>query len=198
VEDIEAFRRGRMGRRNAAQRGDAVAVYCRVSGRGGRAKADLDRQKGRVLAYCAEKGYNAAHIFAEVGSGMSDTRTELLLLLGLAAEGGIARVVVEHKDRLTRFGFNILKKYFESHGVAVECIRSEPAKAYASELVDDMAGLLASFSARVSRKRVATKTAEVHSKEDTDAAYDQLTTPNSQLDEDASADEGGCSDGYSG
>jgi DNA invertase Pin-like site-specific DNA recombinase len=89
------------------------------------------------------------------GSGMTDTRVKMLRLFDLAVKGEIGRVVVEHKDRLARFNFNVFQKFFESHGVEVEWIDDVLPKSYEAELVEDMVSLMASFSAKVYGKRSA-------------------------------------------
>jgi hypothetical protein len=60
-----------------------------------------------VLQHCVSRSYSIAHVFEEVGSGMTDTRVKMLRLFDLAVKGEIGRVVIEHKDRLARFNFNI-------------------------------------------------------------------------------------------
>jgi predicted site-specific integrase-resolvase len=73
-------------------------------------KRNLDSQAERLYAYCAARGYQIAKVLNEVGSGVNDARPKLLALL---ADQGIGLIVVEHKDRLTRFGFryvDILRK----------------------------------------------------------------------------------------
>lgn len=134
---------------------NSVAVYSRVSSREQKASGDLDRQKGRLLAHCIAQGYTVRHVFEEVGSGMNDNRPRALQLFELASQGVISRVVIEHKDRLTRFNFNIYAKFLESHGVAVEWLEDVLPKSYEAELVEDMVSLMASFSARVYGKRSA-------------------------------------------
>jgi predicted site-specific integrase-resolvase len=152
MEDLEAFQ-GTLKR--VAPKSATVAVYCRVSSHEQKAKGDLERQKGRVLTHCVAKKYNVAHVLEEVGSGMTDTRAKMLRLFELAVKGEIGRVVVEHKDRLARFNFNIFQKFFESHGVTVEWISTVLPKSYEAELVEDMVSLMASFSAKVYGKRSA-------------------------------------------
>ena len=152
MEDLEAFQGIA---KKSAQKSDAVAAYCRVSSHEQRAKGDLERQKGRVLTHCVTKRYNVAHVFEEVGSGMTDTRAKMLRLFELAIKGEIGRVVVEHKDRLARFNFNIFQRFFESHGVTVEWIDNVLPKSYEAELVEDMVSLMARFSAKVYGKRSA-------------------------------------------
>lgn len=134
---------------------DNIAIYCRVSSHEQKQKGYLDRQQARLVKYCAEKDYKVKYIYDEVGSGMSDNRRKLLKLMDMAADGKILRLVVEHKDRLVRFNFNLLKKYFESFGVEVEVIEDTLPKSYESELVEDMLSLMSSFSTRIYGKRSA-------------------------------------------
>ena len=61
-------------------------------------------------------------------------------------------VVVEFKDRLTRLGFNYLKRYFESHGVRIEVVE-ETEKGYVEELIEDFVCIVTSFAARIYGKR---------------------------------------------
>lgn len=90
-----------------------VAVYCRVSSNDQKQKGDLERQKGRVLDYCVKQGYKVHKVFEEVSSGMNDNRTKLKALFKLVTEHKINRVVVEYKDRLTRFNFGFLDDFFQ-------------------------------------------------------------------------------------
>jgi len=132
-----------------------VAVYCRVSSHDQKEKGDLARQKSRLLLYCMDKDYKAEYVYEEVGSGMNDKRSKLNKLLKLAEEKKISKVVIEHKDRLTRFNKNIYIKYFESHGVGVEWTQETLNAGYENELVEDMLSLIASFSSRIYGKRSA-------------------------------------------
>lgn len=150
LSDIEAMQ----GLKHEKQT-DNIAIYCRVSSHEQKQKGDLARQQARIVKHCAEKDYKIKYIYDEVGSGMSDNRRKLLKLMNIAAEGKISRVVIEHKDRLVRFNFNLLKKYFESFDVEVEVIESTLPKSYESELVEDMLSLMSSFSARIYGKRSA-------------------------------------------
>jgi len=133
----------------------SVAIYCRVSSHEQKQKGDLERQKGRMLDHCVCNKYMVEHIFEEVGSGMSDTRTKLLRLMSLCVDGKISKVIVEHKDRLARFNFNYLKKFFESHGVVLEVVEETLPKSYENELVEDMLSLISSFSSKIYGKRSA-------------------------------------------
>jgi putative resolvase len=132
-----------------------VCTYCRVSSHDQKQKGDLERQEGRVLSYCIDKGYSIGYSFAEVGSGMSDTRAKLLKVFKLATEKKISKLIIEHQDRLCRFNFEIFKLFLESHGVQVEYMGETLPKTYEAELVEDMLSLMSSFSARIYGKRSA-------------------------------------------
>ena len=81
-----------------------VAIYTRVSAAENR--PNLDTQTERLLSYCATKGYQVHKVVKEVGSGINDNRRKLLKLL---ADPTITVIIVEHKDRLTRFGFRYIE-----------------------------------------------------------------------------------------
>jgi excisionase family DNA binding protein len=134
---------------------ESVALYSRVSSREQKTKGDLDRQNTRLTEYAAKKKYKVNYVFMEVGSGMNDSRAKLQQLMKLAREKKITKVVIEHKDRLIRFNFNILKVFFESHNVEVEYVEEVLPKSYEAELIEDMLSLMASFSAKIYGKRSA-------------------------------------------
>ena len=130
-----------------------TAIYCRVSSQDQKNHGDLERQKGRVLEYCVNKKYNVTYIFEEVGSGLNDNRKKFHNLLDVITERKISKVVVEHKDRLTSFNFEIIKKLAKGFGVEIEVIDVELNKTFEEELVSDIVSLMASFSARLYGKR---------------------------------------------
>jgi excisionase family DNA binding protein len=132
-----------------------VAVYARVSSQDQKQKGDLDRQKARLLEYCAEKEYKVEAVFVDVCSGMKAKRPHLKQLFKLVSEHKINRVVIEYKDRLTRFCFEVFEAFFNSHGVEIECVEEVFPKSFESELVEDMLSLLSSFSSRIYGKRSA-------------------------------------------
>lgn len=130
-----------------------VAIYARVSSQDQKSKGDLDRQKCRVLEYCVKNKYDVLYILEEVGSGLNDNRKKFHNLLELIIEKKIDRIVVEHKDRLTRFNFEVIKKLADGFGVEIEVIDIELNKTFEEELVSDIVSLMASFSARLYGKR---------------------------------------------
>lgn len=132
-----------------------VAIYCRVSSHDQKQKGDLERQLGRVSSYCIKKKYHIVQTYEEVGSGMNDNRTKLHQLFKLVQNKEIDKVIIEHKDRLTRFNFEFLKQFFISHGVEIVWIGEVLGKSYEEELVEDMLSLMSSFSNRIYGKRSA-------------------------------------------
>ena len=106
-------------KKQVEEQNNNVVVYCRVSSHDQKKKGDLERQKGRILEYCVKKKYNVEYILEEVASGMSDKRPKIKKLFTLVRERKVKRVVIEHKDRLCRFMFNIFKEFFNSFDVEI-------------------------------------------------------------------------------
>lgn len=130
------------------------AIYARVSSNEQKQKGDLDRQSQRLFEYCAKHNLYVEHIIKDVGSGLNDNRSGFIKLSDLIVNGKINKVVIEHKDRLTRFQFNFIKKMFESYGCEVISINDIDVSD-TEELATDMISLLASFSGRLYGKRSA-------------------------------------------
>jgi putative resolvase len=132
---------------------NCVAIYSRVSSHDQKAKGDLSRQKERLYDYCVDKKYTVVETYEEVGSGMNDNRTKLKELVKLSSSKKITKIIIEHKDRLTRFNFNMFCLFFKSLGVEVVCVEEILPKSFENELVEDMISLMTSFSAKIYGKR---------------------------------------------
>jgi len=154
-EDIESFC-GEIAEKKDNEKTIRVVTYSRVSSHEQKQKGDLERQNGRVLAYCVKKRYQVIKSYEEVGSGMCDTRPKLHQMFKMIENNEVDKVIVEHKDRLTRFNFNFLAAFFASHGVEVEWTEEVLGnKRYEDELVEDMLTLMSSFSNKIYGKRSA-------------------------------------------
>ena len=83
-----------------------------------------------------------------MGSGLNDKRKGFTKLCNLVVNSKINKVVIEHKDRLTRFQYNLIEFFFNSYGVKIELLDK---KEYTEqeELANDMMMLIASFSGKV-------------------------------------------------
>jgi len=128
-----------------------VAFYARVSTR--KQEENLDRQVKRLKQYCREKGYENPVEFIEVASGLNDKRRQFHRMIDAVIRKEINLIVVEYKDRLSRFGLRFIYHFFEGLGCKIEVIETESSKDENKELVDDMLALITSFSARLYGKR---------------------------------------------
>jgi excisionase family DNA binding protein len=138
---------------------EVTVTYSRVSSHEQKAKGDLDRQSSRLSEFCAKKKFNVEYIIKDVGSGLSDTRSGFLKLTNLVINKKITHLVIEHKDRLTRFQFNFIKLMYESYGVEVMCVEKNDISEE-EELVNDHMMLMASFSGKLYGKRSAKRRKE--------------------------------------
>ena len=130
-----------------------VCVYVRVSSHEQKKKGDLERQKNRMIEHCAKSGYKLEYVLEDVGSGLSGTRPKLMKLFKLVTEQKISRVVIEHKDRLTRFQFNVFEEFFGAFDVKIEYVDDGNNLPYEQEFARDIMALISSFSGKFYGKR---------------------------------------------
>lgn len=140
--------------RSIVETSDLVVTYSRVSSHEQKQKGDLDRQSQRLSEYCAKKKLNVGFIIKDVGSGLSDTRNGFIRLTNLVIEKKVCKIIIEHKDRLTRFQYNFIEKMFKSYSVEIIHIENNDVGEQ-EDLVTDIISLMASFSGKVYGKRSA-------------------------------------------
>ena len=131
-----------------------TAVYSRVSSHDQKQHGDLDRQCQRLCDYCANNKLVVEHIIKDVGSGLSDERSGFIKLTNLVINKKINNIIIENKDRLTRFQFNFIEKMFASYGVSIICIDKKDISEE-EEFVNDVMMLMASFSGKLYGRRSA-------------------------------------------
>jgi putative resolvase len=124
-----------------------VALYARVSSHDQR--GDLDRQVSRLSSYAADSGLAVSQIEKEVGSGLNARRPRLRRLL---ADASIGTIVVEHRDRLARFGVEYLEAALTAQGRRIVIVDAGEQN---DDLVRDMIEVLTSFCARLYGRRGA-------------------------------------------
>ena len=124
-----------------------AVLYARVSAHDQR--ADLDRQVARLSAWAAGQGIGVAGVVTEVGSGMNGRRPRLRRLL---ADPTVTVLVVEHRDRLARFGVEHLEAALSAQGRRLVVV---DAGETTDDLVRDMVEVLTSFCARLDGRRGA-------------------------------------------
>ena len=123
-----------------------VAVYARVSSNEN--KKNLETQLNRVVSYCNAKGYKVVKVVKEIGSGLNDNRPKLQALL---LDKSIDVIVVEHKDRLARFGLNYIQQLLEMQNRRIEVINNMESSH--DDLMQDFVSIITSFCARLYGKR---------------------------------------------
>ena len=132
---------------------EVCAIYARVSSQKQKASGDLDGQSQRLSEYCAKHNLYVEHIIKDVGSGLNDKRIGFNQLTNLVITGKVNKVIIEHKDRLTRFQFNFIKEIFETFDVDIIVIDDKDEISDVEELTRDMMSLLACFSGKYYGKR---------------------------------------------
>lgn len=134
------------------QRVERAALYARVSSND--QKADLDRQLSRLVQGATERKLNVGTTVTEIGSGLNGRRPRLLRVL---ADSTITTVVVEHRDRLARFGSEYVEAALAASGRTLVVLDTEEMK---DDLVRDMIDVLTSFCVRLYGKRSAANKAK--------------------------------------
>ncbi len=126
-----------------------VIGYCRVSTR--KQKDDLERQVEYVKSYMCAKGYSF-ELITDVGSGINYQKPGLTTLLQRIMRKEVDKVVILYKDRLVRFGFELIQIVCEEFNTAIEII-DQTEKAQEQELIEDMIQIVTVFSCRLQGKR---------------------------------------------
>jgi putative resolvase len=135
-----------------------VVVYARVSS--AENTSNLDSQAERLVGYCLAKGYPVSKVVREIGSGVNDARPKLLALL---EDSSITLIVVEHKDRLSRFGVRYIDTLLRVQQRRLEIVNeSENDK---EDLLADLTAILYSFCARMYGLRRAKRQTETSVRE---------------------------------
>jgi predicted site-specific integrase-resolvase len=118
-----------------------VLIYCRVSNQS--RKKEMEFQVNRCVEFCNARGLQVNKIYKEVASGMNDNRKIFWKML----ENKPSIVVVENKDRLTRFGFTYLERLLKNQGC--ELLVMNPNKDDEQDLMKDLVSIITSFCCRL-------------------------------------------------
>jgi putative resolvase len=131
---------------------EAVALYARVSSAD--QKADLERQLGRLADYASRERLTVIRSVSEIGSGLNGHRAKVMRLL---ADPAVRTLVVEHRDRLARFGAEYIEAALAAGGRKLVVVDQAEMN---DDLVQDMVDVLTSFCARLYGRRAAKNRAE--------------------------------------
>lgn len=130
-----------------------VAIYARVSS--SENKDNLEKQKDRLISYANAKGYQITKVVTEIGSGLNDERKKLEAIL---LDKTINLIIVEHKDRLCRFGLNYIEKLLELDGRKIEILNQQNSSEH--DLMQDFVSIITSFTARLYGRRRSKRATE--------------------------------------
>ena len=144
-----------------------IITYSRVSTY--HQKHDLETQKPELKQFSLDKGYNLDYEFSEVGSGLTfNHRPQFFKMLDLITSGKVDKVVITHKDRLSRVAFNMFEHLFNNFNTKIEIVDDElNPKTDKDELFDEIISLLHCFAMRAysSRQHLKSEIKDLNRKE---------------------------------
>jgi putative resolvase len=143
-----------------SRRIEGIVIYARVSSQKQKQAGNLDRQVECLQQFAKDQQLPVLQTITDVGSGINDKRKGLSKLFRLAQEQRMSAILIESRDRLTRFGYRYVRDYLAASGVEVivtNSLTSQPAtdQALNQELVEDLIAIIYSFSGKLYGRRSA-------------------------------------------
>ena len=151
-ESILAYTQERKTKKNLN-----VIGYARVSSK--KQLDDLERQVDNIKEYISSK-YESFDIITDVGSGINYNKPGLLKLIEKINKKEVDLIVLLYKDRLLRFGFELVEHFAKLNNVSIEVLESKMDKTQDQELVEDLVQIITVFSCKIQGKRKS-KTREI-------------------------------------
>ena len=130
---------------NPAAKGKTI-IYTRVST--SNQKDDLENQVGFLREYANAKGVIVDDVFEDIGSGLNYNRKKWNKLLEDCMLGEVKTIIVAHRDRFIRFGFDWFEKFLKTNGVEIIVVNNEKLSPQ-DELVNDLISIIHVFSSRI-------------------------------------------------
>lgn len=137
-----------LGIKSTSTQTKKVIGYCRVSSN--KQKDDLERQIDNVKTYMIAKGYQF-EVITDIGSGINYNKKGLNRLIDMITNSEVEKVVVLYKDRLLRFGYELIENLCDKYGTIIEII-DNTEKSEEQELVEDLIQIVTVFSCRLQGK----------------------------------------------
>ena len=138
-----------LGLKSEKQINKKIIGYCRVSSH--KQKDDLERQIENVKTYMYAKGYQF-EIITDIGSGINYNKKGLNQIIDMVTNSEVEKIVVLYKDRLIRFGYELIENLCDKFGTVIEIIDSTE-KTEQQELVEDLVQIITVFSCRLQGER---------------------------------------------
>lgn len=123
-----------------------VVVYYRVSGAG--QKDDLQSQKEALEQFCISAGKPVDAWLHDIGSGLNYKRKNFVRLMEMVERGEVSEIVIAHKDRLVRFGYEWFEKFCQDHGARLTVMNVESLSPE-EEMTQDLLSIIHCFSSRL-------------------------------------------------
>ena len=111
-------------------------------------KRDLESQKKTVEKFCIAAGKPVAVWLQDIGSGLNYKRPHFVHLMEMVEHGEVSEIVIAHKDRLVRFGYEWFEKFCQDHGTTVTVMNAETLSPEA-EMMQDLLSIIHCFSPRL-------------------------------------------------
>ena len=123
-----------------------TVAYARVSNPN--QKKELKHQISILESFCAENGWNF-EVIQDIGSGMNYRKSGLRRLIQRLCQGDVSRLVISHRDRLLRFGVELIFSLCEHFGTEVVIINASSLAEFEDEIAEDVMEIITIFSARL-------------------------------------------------
>jgi putative resolvase len=123
-----------------------IVAYCRVSS--SNQKPDLKNQRKILEDFCLAKNYVNVSFIEEIGGGLNFNRKEFNKILYKIINREISKLILCHKDRLCRFGFEMIENLCKTYGCEIEIISSQQ-QSPEQEMVQDLMTIIHCFSSRL-------------------------------------------------
>lgn len=117
-------------------------------------KNDLDSQNQRLYNFCLNKGIKLDMQLTDVKSGMEfNNRKNFQKLISLVCQNKVKYVIIENKDRLVRFGFDLINEVCKQHHTEIIVMSNVDNKSYEQELTDDLISIIHYYSMKSDSNR---------------------------------------------
>jgi len=123
-----------------------VLAYVRVSSQA--QKPDLENQKKALEQFCIARGIVVNEWVSEIGDGLNFKRPKFISVVDRIVQGKLKTLVIAHKDRLARFGFDLIQHLCETNGCGLLVLNTETLSPE-REMVEDLMTITHCFSARL-------------------------------------------------